>query len=42
MIVSRAKQTLVMEELSKSWVDMVVQSSVEGERQPNLPKGIDQ
>ena len=42
MIVSKARQTRLMEELSKSWVDMVVQSGPEDKRQPNLPKCIDQ
>ena len=42
MIVSKARQTLVVEGLSKSWADMVLQSSLKGEREPNLPKGIDQ
>ena len=42
IIVSKARQTLVTEGLSRSWWSIVVQNSLEGERQPNLPKGIDQ
>lgn len=42
MIVSKARQTLAMEVLSKSWENMVVEGSLEGGGQANLPEGVDQ
>ena len=42
MMVSKARQTLAMEVLSKSWGRMVVEGSLKGGGQANLPEGVDQ